>query len=78
MLTREAREILQEEAIHLFLVEGNHFNCESAEQIGGLLRMRILYPKEGDAAPETFEIEIPLSFVLYTVSAEARAVLGFK
>jgi hypothetical protein len=75
VLTAEARKALRSEPIQLFLKEGQYFNCDSISQDGFFLNMKLKLPEEGELV---HEIAIPLSYVLYTVSAEAQARLGFS
>ncbi len=75
VLTAEARKALRTEPIQLFVKEGQYFNCDSVSQDGFFLNMRLKLPEEGELA---HEIAIPISYVLYTVSAEAQARLGFS
>ena len=58
---------------------GSHFNCESVEQNGRFLRMRVEYEEKVKEEKRTvvFEVELPIDFVLYMVSAEAQKKLGF-
>ncbi len=74
VLTAEARKALRTEPIQLFLKEGQYFNCDSISQDGFFLNMKLKLPEEGELI---HEIAIPISYVLYTVSAEAQARLGF-
>jgi hypothetical protein len=74
VLTAEARKALRSEPIQLFLKEGQYFNCDSVSQDGCFLSMKLKLPEEGELV---HEIAIPLSYVLYMVSAEAQARLGF-
>jgi len=75
VLTAEARKALRSEPIQLFLKEGQYFNCDSISQDGFFLNMKLKLPEEGELV---HEIAIPISYVLYTVSAEAQARLGFS
>ncbi len=75
VLTAEARKALRSEPIQLFLKEGQYFNCDSISQDGFFLNMKLRLPEEGDLI---HEIAIPISYVLYTVSAEAQARLGLS
>ena len=75
VLTAEARKVLRSEPIQLFLKEGQYFNCDSISQDGFFLNMKLRLPEEGELI---HEIAIPISYVLYTVSAEAQARLGFS
>jgi len=75
VLTAEARKALRSEPIQLFLKEGQYFNCDSISQDGFFLNMKLRLPEEGELV---HEIAIPISYVLYTVSAEAQARLGFR
>jgi hypothetical protein len=75
VLTAEARKALRSEPIQLFLKEGQYFNCDSISQDGFFLNMKLRLPEEGELV---HEIAIPISYVLYTVSAEAQARLGFS
>jgi hypothetical protein len=75
VLTAEARKALRSEPIQLFLKEGQYFNCDSISQDGFFLNMKLRLPEEGELI---HEIAIPISYVLYTVSAEAQARLGFS
>jgi hypothetical protein len=75
VLTAEARKALRSEPIQLFLQDGQYFNCDSISQDGFLLNMKLRFPEEGELVAE---IAIPISYVLYTVSAEAQARLGFS
>jgi hypothetical protein len=59
----------------LFLKEGQYFNCDSISQDGFFLNMKLRLPEEGELI---HEIAIPISYVLYTVSAEAQARLGLS
>ncbi len=74
VLTAEARKALRTEPIQLFLKEGQYFNCDSISQDGFFLSMKLRLPEEGELV---HEIAIPISYVLYMVSAEAQARLGF-
>ncbi len=71
--TAEARKALQSEPIQLFLQEGQYFSCDSISQDGFFLNMKFKLPDEGKLAAE---ISIPISYVLYVVSAEAQARLN--
>jgi hypothetical protein len=73
VLTAEARKVLRSEPIQLFLKEGQYFNCDSISHDGFFLNMKLKLPDEGEVATE---ISIPLSYVLYVVSAEAQARLN--
>jgi hypothetical protein len=75
VLTAEARKALRSEPIQLFLKEGQYFNCDSISQDGFFLNMKLRLPEEGELV---HEIAIPISYVLYMVSAEAQARLGFS
>jgi hypothetical protein len=75
VLTAEDRKALRSEPIQLFLKEGQYFNCDSISQDGFFLNMKLRLPEEGELV---HEIAIPISYVLYTVSAEAQARLGFS
>jgi hypothetical protein len=75
VLTAEARKALRSEPIQLFLKEGQYFNCDSISQDGFFLNMKLRLPEEGELI---HEIAIPISYVLYTVSAEAQARLGLS
>jgi hypothetical protein len=75
VLTAEARKALRNEPIQLFLREGQYFNCDSISQDGSFLNMKLRLPEEGELVAE---ITIPISYVLYMVSAEAQARLGFS
>ena len=75
VLTAEARKALRSEPIQLFLKEGQYFNCDSISQDGFFLNMKLRLPEEGELV---HEITIPISYVLYMVSAEAQARLGFR
>jgi hypothetical protein len=75
VLTAEARKVLRSEPIQLFLKEGQYFNCDSISQDGFFLNMKLRLPEEGELV---HEIAIPISYVLYTVSAEAQARLGLS
>ena len=75
VLTAEARKALRSEPIQLFLQDGQYFNCDSISQDGFFLNMKLKLPDEGELVAE---IAIPISYVLYTVSAEAQARLGFS
>ena len=75
VLTAEARKVLRSEPIQLFLKEGQYFNCDSISQDGFFLNMKLRLPEEGELI---HEIAIPISYVLYMVSAEAQARLGFS
>ncbi len=75
VLTAEARKVLRSEPIQLFLKEGQYFNCDSISQDGFFLNMKLRLPEEGELI---HEIAIPISYVLYTVSAEAQARLGLS
>ncbi len=74
VLTADARKALRSEPIQLFLKDGQYFNCDSVSQDGCFLSMKLKLPEEGELV---HEIAIPLSYVLYMVSAEAQARLGF-
>ena len=74
VLTAEARKALRSEPIQLFLQDGQYFNCDSISQDGFFLNMKLKLPEEGEVVAE---IAIPISYVLYMVSAEAQARLGF-
>ncbi len=74
VLTAGARKALRSEPIQLFLQDGQYFNCDSISQDGFFLNMKLKLPEEGDLV---HEIAIPISYVLYMVSAEAQARLGF-
>ena len=75
VLTAEARKALRSEPIQLFLKEGQYFSCDSISQDGFFLNMKLRLPEEGELV---HEIAIPISYVLYMVSAEAQARLGFS
>ena len=75
ILTAEAKEALQKEPIQLFLHEGRYFNCDSVSQDGFFLHMKLRFPDNGEMVAE---VSIPISYVLYMVSAEAQARLGFN
>jgi hypothetical protein len=75
VLTPEARKALRSEPIQLFLQDGQYFNCDSISQDGFFLNMKLRFPEEGELVAE---IAIPISYVLYMVSAEAQARLGFS
>ena len=75
VLTAEARKALRSEPIQLFLKEGQYFNCDSISQDGFFLNMKLKLPEEGELV---HEIAIPISYVLYMVSAEAQTRLGFN
>jgi hypothetical protein len=75
VLTAEARKALRSEPIQLFLKEGQYFNCDSISQDGFFLNMKLRLPEEGELV---HEIAIPISYVLYMVSAEAQDRLGFN
>jgi len=75
VLTADARKVLRSEPIQLFLKDGQYFNCDSILQDGFFLNMKLRLPEEGELV---HEIAIPISYVLYTVSAEAQARLGFS
>jgi len=75
VLTAEARKALRSEPIQLFLKEGQYFNCDSVSQDGFFLNMKLRLPEEGELV---HEIAIPISYVLYMVSAEAQARLGLS
>jgi hypothetical protein len=75
VLTAEARKALRSEPIQLFLQDGQYFNCDSISQDGFFLNMKLRLPEEGALVAE---ISIPISYVLYMVSAEAQARLGFS
>ncbi len=75
VLTAEARKALRSEPIQLFLKEGQYFNCDSISQDGFFLNMKLRLPEEGELV---HEIAIPISYVLYMVSAEAQARLGLS
>jgi hypothetical protein len=75
VLTAEARKALRSEPIQLFLHDGQYFNCDSILQDGFFLNMKLRLPDEGELV---HEIAIPTSYVLYMVSAEAQARLGFN
>jgi hypothetical protein len=75
VLTADARKALRSEPIQLFLKEGQYFNCDSISQDGFFLNMKLKLPEEGELVAE---IAIPISYVLYMVSAEAQARLGFS
>jgi hypothetical protein len=75
VLTAEARKVLRSEPIQLFLKEGQYFNCDSISQDGFFLNMKLKLPEEGELV---HEIAIPISYVLYMVSAEAQTRLGFN
>jgi hypothetical protein len=75
VLTAEARKALRSEPIQLFLHDGQYFNCDSISQDGFFLNMKLRLPEEGELV---HEIAIPISSVLYMVSAEAQARLGFS
>ncbi len=74
VLTAGARKALRSEPIQLFLQDGQYFNCDSISQDGFFLSMKLKLPEEGDLV---HEIAIPISYVLYMVSAEAQVRLGF-
>ena len=73
VLTAEARKALRSEPIQLFLQDGQYFSCDSISQDGFFLNMKLKLPEEGELIAE---IAIPISHVLYMVSAEAQARLG--
>ena len=75
VLTAEARKALRSEPIQLFLKDGQYFNCDSISQDGFFLNMKLKFPEEGELFAE---IAIPISYVLYMVSAEAQARLGLS
>ena len=75
VLTAEARKALRSEPIQLFLKEGQYFNCDSISQDGFFLNMKLRLPEEGELV---HEIAIPISYVLYMVSAEAQVRLGLS
>jgi len=75
VLTAEAQEALRSESIQLFLQDGQYFNCDFISQDGFFLNMKLKLPEEGELIAE---ITIPLSYVLYMISAEAQARLGFN
>jgi hypothetical protein len=75
VLTAEARKALRGEPIQLFLKDGQYFNCDSISQDGFFLNMKLRFPEEGELVAET---SLPISYVLYMVSAEAQARLGFS
>jgi hypothetical protein len=74
VLTAEARKALKNEQIQLFLQKGRYFNCDSVSQEGFFLHMKLRFPDEEELVTE---ISIPIAYVLYMVSAEAQARLGF-
>lgn len=74
VLTAEGREALQNESIKLFLQKGRYLNCDSVSQDGFFLHMKLRFPDEEELVTE---ISIPIRYVLYMVSAEAQARLGF-
>ncbi len=74
VLTTEARKALRSEPIQLFLHDGQYFNCDSISQDGSFLNTKLKLPEESELVAE---IAIPISYVLYMVSAEAQARLGF-
>ncbi len=75
VLTAEARKVLRTEPIQLFLKDGQYFNCDSISQDGFFLNMKLRLPEEGELV---HEIAIPISYVLYMVSAEAQVRLGLS
>jgi hypothetical protein len=75
VLTADARKALRTEPIQLFLKDGQYFNCDSISQDGFFLNMKLRLPEEGELV---HEIAIPISYVLYMVSAEAQVRLGLS
>ena len=82
ILTKDACESLADNAIIAFLKDGTYFNCESVEQNGYFLDMTISFsqsniPKLKEKNINTV-LSVPLHFVLYMISGEARKNLGFS
>lgn len=75
VLTADARKALRSEPMQLFLKDGQYFNCDSISQDRFFLNMKVRLPEEGELV---HEIAIPISYVLYMVSAEAQVRLGLS
>ena len=76
ILTQEARQALKDESIQILLNEGRYFNCDSIQDDGYFLLMKVASSVKG--TDFVVEVSIPKHFVLYTLSADALRVLGFQ
>lgn len=76
ILTNEARDILKGDPVHFFMIDDRYFNCDSVQQDGYFLLMKITAKVENRSF--SVEVSIPSQFVLYMLSGEANTVLGFK
>lgn len=81
VLTHEARQVFQDDSINLFIKNGIYINCESVEQNGYFLDLKV--PLSQTDFPDELKefnavLSIPSHFVLYMVSGDANKALGFS
>ena len=82
ILNDQAREILKNDCLQIFIKDGFYFNCDSVEQNGYFMDMTISFSQAkvqiDYLSHLTTIISIPTHFILYMVSGEARKKLGFS
>ena len=83
VLTHEARQVFQDEAIRFFIKEGTYINCESVEQNGYFMDLKVSFsqtdlPNVDELKEHIAVLSIPSHFVLYLISGDANKALGFS
>jgi len=78
VLFPEAIECLKDEPMgQVLMKDGRYFNCETAEQVGNFLNMKIKF-QALDKTTVSAEVSIPINFVMYMLSVEDNSKIGFK
>ncbi len=86
VLTPDARENFKDEPLHLFITRGTYFICESAEQNGSFIDMKLYSPPDETVAVSGavsgkhigHDVSIPIHYVLCMVSNKMYKRFGFK
>ena len=81
VLTPEAREILGNEPLSIFIEKGSYFLCDSAKFNGYFVDMIIHNPPFNADNTEhkhiAHDLSIPAHYVLYMITTKANKSLGF-
>ncbi len=81
VLTKEGRLSLNDKTVKLFMKDGTHFSCDSVNEIGFFLDMKIhssqtAIPKED--IEFSFNLSIPVEYVRYMLTSDIDIPIGFS
>ncbi len=73
-LTDDARSSKELAFVRAFSLIEWWFECTEVEETGYFLRMKVINP---DVRSKTFDLWLPVRFVLFIASAEVKSKIGF-